>query len=289
MVLAALMVVTTIAARYARSQLLDTDAYIATVGPLASDPAVQDAVTNRVTTEIMQRADIPAQTQQLAGQLDVRGAQAIAALATPAITQWATDQVTRVVHKFVTSDRFKSLWVGANRRAHDQLNKVLTGQNGTVISTQGEDIVVDLGGVLNAAKDQLIAQGWTFLERIPDVSIKYTVAHVDNLPALQQAVSLLDNVATWLPFVAVAVTALAIWCAPDRRSAVFSGLLLVSIMLLLEIVSYNVGRSRYQARVAGFIAGAAVLAYALLRPLPDKVTVAPASASASLQGLGSPA
>src|SRR3954454_10205420 len=60
---------------YAKTQVLDTDRYVATVRPLASDPAIQDAAANRVATELLAQVDVkqfvtdalPAQAQVLSG------------------------------------------------------------------------------------------------------------------------------------------------------------------------------------------------------------------------------
>ncbi|HEY9370497.1 hypothetical protein [Streptomyces sp.] len=38
----------------------DTDRYVATVAPLASDPDVQAAVTSRVTSEVLSHIDVQA-------------------------------------------------------------------------------------------------------------------------------------------------------------------------------------------------------------------------------------
>ena len=38
--------------RFVRSQILDTDRYVATVSPIGSDPAVQAQVVDSITNEI---------------------------------------------------------------------------------------------------------------------------------------------------------------------------------------------------------------------------------------------
>ena len=43
---------------WARGEVTDTDRFVATVAPLAQDPAIQDAVATRITTEIFQYIDI---------------------------------------------------------------------------------------------------------------------------------------------------------------------------------------------------------------------------------------
>ncbi|NUT32130.1 MAG: hypothetical protein HOV79_03545 [Hamadaea sp.] len=250
LVISSLLVVSAVAARFARSEILDTDRYVATVAPLASDPAIQSAVTTRVTTEVMRAADIPALTQQLAEATGIRGAEQAATLAAPAIANWVQGQVNRIVGELVTSPQFATIWTEVNRSAHEQIDKLLTGEDGRFVSTQDADVVVNLGSVLSAARDALVAKGWTFLSRIPDVSIPYTVAHLENLPRLQQAVSRLDKAATWLPVLALLLLGLAAWCAPNHRRGLFIGLLTSAGLIALVLLAYTVFRGRYADQIA---------------------------------------
>src|SRR4051794_38167663 len=43
---------------YAKTHVLDTDRYVATVAPLASDPAIQSAAANRIATELLAQVDV---------------------------------------------------------------------------------------------------------------------------------------------------------------------------------------------------------------------------------------
>ena len=66
---------------WTRNQLLDTDRYVATVAPLATDPAIQDAAVSRLTTTVSDAVDfkqvamdaLPEKAQVLAGPIAVRG------------------------------------------------------------------------------------------------------------------------------------------------------------------------------------------------------------------------
>jgi len=247
-VLSALLVVASVAARFARSEVLNTDRYVATVAPLASDPGIQAAVTTRVTDAVMKSADIPRLVQQLAGSIDVKGAQAAATLAAPALTNWLQGQVSRVVGDVVTSPEFSTLWINANRAAHTQLDRILTGEDSGAVATTGNNIVIDLGVVFNAVRDQLVQRGWSFLARIPDQSIPYTVATIDNLTEVQRYVSLLDKAATWLPVLALVLLGLAVWCAPNSRRALLIGLVATAVALLLTLLLYARFRDVYADR-----------------------------------------
>jgi hypothetical protein len=241
----ALLIVASVAARFARSEVLNTDRYVATVAPLADDPGLQAAVKTRVSDAVVKAIDAPRLLQELATSVDIRGAQAAITLASPAINDWINGQVNRVIGDFVASPDFVTVWTQANRAAHMQVNQLLTGKDSGVVTADEGDIVVDLGQVFDVIRDRLVQRGWSFLSRVPDQSIHYTVAHIDNLPQLRRYVSLLDKAATWLPVLALGLLGLAVWCAPDRRRGLLIGLLVTVVVLLLTIGVYAIVRSRY--------------------------------------------
>ncbi|MEV6409842.1 hypothetical protein AB0M58_44295, partial [Streptomyces bobili] len=71
--LAALLSVLSVIAVWANSIVRDTDRYVATVGPLASDPDVQKAVTNRVTDAVLGQIDVDALVGQLQDAVSEKG------------------------------------------------------------------------------------------------------------------------------------------------------------------------------------------------------------------------
>ena len=50
---------------WASNQISDTDRYVATVAPIADDPAVQAALTDEITTAIMEKLQVEDVTTQL--------------------------------------------------------------------------------------------------------------------------------------------------------------------------------------------------------------------------------
>ena len=108
-----------VAAVWAKNLVTDTDRYVATVTPLASDPAIQNAVANKITTEIFARLDVQGITNQAVDALAERGlppriATQLHALSEP-LASGVQSFVRDEVGKFVASDAFKDAWVTANR------------------------------------------------------------------------------------------------------------------------------------------------------------------------------
>jgi hypothetical protein len=249
LLVALLLGVASIAAVFVRNQLLDTDRYVATVAPLARDPVVQDAVANRLTNEIITRVDLAAIAEQASVWLTAQGAPpAVNALVEPAVN--GVESLVRTqVRRLVGTDQFAAAWDSANRVAHDALVTVLTGGSSGAVSSSDTAITVDLGVFLDTVKQRLVGAGFGLVERIPDVSIPFTVYSSPDLPELRTYVKWLDSAATWLPWVALALIAAAVLVAPNRRRGLLMAGLFVAIGLLLTRGGIAVARDYYLDRL----------------------------------------
>jgi hypothetical protein len=240
-VVAALLAPATLIARYARNQILDTDEYVATVAPLASDPALQSAVANIVTTRLMDRIDVEQVTRDALDQLAERGApDAVVALAVP-ITDQVEGFVRREVRSFLGTQTFADLWVAANRVAHEQVDAALTG-GGDAISTEDGVVRVDLGEVVERVQQRLVDRGFSLAENIPEVDASVTLVQSEKLSRVQTAVDWLDRTASAMPLILLLLVALAVAVAPNRRKALLWAV--VGMMLGVLIVGLSVAAAR---------------------------------------------
>ena len=120
LVLATILALLTPVAVWGRNLLLDTDRYTQTLAPLASDPAVQDAVIKAVDKQFAEHTDVKGLAQQALPP-------AAAPLAGP-IANASANLVNSIVTSFVQSDAFPKLWESINRTAHSQVVNILTGK-----------------------------------------------------------------------------------------------------------------------------------------------------------------
>ena len=131
---------------WTRRNALNTDKWVETVGPIAEDPAVQQALGNWMTTELMGAIDPEAYFESV---LPERG-QALAAPLTSALQGFVNNEVDA----FLASDTFERLWVEVNRRAHARVVDVLEGDTGNLQIEDGET-VLNLVPVLNGVLAQI--------------------------------------------------------------------------------------------------------------------------------------
>jgi len=250
LVVAGLLATASVVARYAQKEILNTDTYVDTVAPLASDPAVQNAVTTRVSSEVIKQIDVPKLINDLAAATGRPNADAIASAIAGPVNGAVESFVQKTVATFVQSPQFQTLWVNANTAAHTQLSAVLTGEDTEVVKTEGNQIMLEVGPIVAEVKQRLIDSGLSVASKIPSVSVQVPVMTVEDLPRIQSYVNLLDNLATWLPLAALILLALGIWLAPLHRRAALIGAIMIAVLMIVMLIALNVVRNAYTNEVA---------------------------------------
>ena len=246
---AALLAPLSVIAIWAHDEVSNTDRYVATVAPLASDPVVQEAIVQRASNEIFTRLQIPSLTKQAADALAAQGVptritDSLAALSTPladSIKSFVTDKI----RQFVQSPEFAAAWEEANREAHAGLVAVLSGKGSDSVSVQDNKVSIKLATVIKAAQDRLVARGFGLAAKIPPVNAEFTIIESDQLGKSQQAYRLLEKLSRWLPVIGLLLLGIAVWISRSRRKALLaSGLAIAGSMLLLGLL-LNVARPLY--------------------------------------------
>jgi hypothetical protein len=141
-VLVVLLTVVTVPAAWGRRTVLDTDNYIAVIGPLAEDPAIQAVLADRITTQVMSLIDV----QSVVGEALPDRAAFLAGPLTDAVQGFVRDKVQAVL----ASDAFAEIWVDANRFVHQQVLAILDGE-GDLISVREGVVLLNLLPLVNLA------------------------------------------------------------------------------------------------------------------------------------------
>ncbi|HEY8475101.1 MAG TPA: hypothetical protein VIL37_21110 [Natronosporangium sp.] len=245
LVLAALLAGLAVVAGYVRAEVLDTESYVETVAPLAEDPAVRQAVADRLADEIVTRTNVTELATELVDRLVEQGApDRLHELIGPAVSGLRSF-LSEEINNLLGTPQFQALWEQVNRAAHNGLVTVLTGGEGEFITASGTTVSLDLGALLAAAKQELVARGIGLAARIPDVSIHYELVNSPELPTVRRYVTLLDDTATWLPFVALALLITGVLVAPNRRRGIVAAAVAVAAVAGLLLAGLAVARTYY--------------------------------------------
>ncbi len=248
--LAAILAPLAVVAIWAHDEIGDTDRYVQTVAPLASDPAVQDAISSRITEEIFSRLDVRAITQDAVDALAERGlppaaATSLKALATP-LSSGVHGFVADKVDALVKSPQFEQAWEAANRQAHAQVVAVLTGDlENSAVSVQGKTVSVNLATVIESVKSKLEDSGFGLASKIPTVNAEFTIVQSVDITKAQNYFRILSGMARGLPIVALALLAGAVAIGRSRRRTLVVGALAIAASMLVLGLTLNVFRGIY--------------------------------------------
>lgn len=227
-----------------------TDRYVQTVSPLAEDPAMQAAITNRIVTEIQQYVDVEDLTTQAldalggTGRLDPRVTDQLKTLAGPVssgIENFVRDQVAKIV----ASPEFAQAWDEANKIAHTQLVAVLTGKDTTAVTVDDGKISLNLGAFITVVKQKLVDNGFGLASNIPAVNVQFVIFESDDLAAAQTAFKGLNVTAWVLPLLVLLLFAGAVLLAPSRRLGFLGVGVTVVIAMAIALAALSVGRIIY--------------------------------------------
>ncbi|NUS78582.1 MAG: hypothetical protein HOV70_20615 [Streptomyces sp.] len=222
----------------------DTDRYVKTVQPLASDADIQEAAARRVTDAVMTRLDLTTLLSDVAPTERPRLEKALGKLGDSlegAVRSFVHDKAQAVM----ASDAFQTIWTEANRRVHSAVDKALTGNGGGAVHLDDDTVTLDLAPVVEQVKQRLVDSGMTVAAKIPEVHTSFTLVKSEDLGQIRTYFRLLQLAGTWLPVVAVVLAAAGILLAGRRRRALITAALGFAVATALLGIGLTVGRVIY--------------------------------------------
>ncbi|MEV8313716.1 hypothetical protein AB0Q95_06040 [Streptomyces sp. NPDC059900] len=253
--LVAVLATTSIVGVWGARTTLNTDRWIAAVGPLPEDPDVNAAVSTYLAREIFDKLDVE---QRLSETLPPR-ASFLAAPVTGAVHDYVRDSIS----KLIANDRFQELWRATNRRAHARIIEVLEERNENV-KVSGDTVTLNLLPVVNNVLRSLEEQLPTLfgkkldlpalssgelppglhqrIEKALGVSLPGDFAQIrlynrHELGQLQDTVLMAKRAVVGLVIAVPVLLGIALWISPQRRRTVLQlGLWLVVSVTVLSTV-----------------------------------------------------
>lgn len=213
-------------AGWARATLLDTDRYVETVAPLASNGAIQHLVTDVVAGVITERVD-------------------------PMVV--SEEEIVTQVDQAVSSDTFARVWREANRVSHGQLVALLTGERVAGVEVTDGAVTLDLSTLVADVRARLTAVGISVDAGTSTDSATITIVESGEVGQVQEAMDLLDRVASalWVTIPVLAVAAVVV--APNWWRAVRRIGIALAISMAISLVALVAGRMFYLDALDGAI------------------------------------
>jgi hypothetical protein len=234
------------------NQVSNTDRYVANVEPLVHDPAIQNALTGKITSEITAQVNVTGYAKQAAAALTSKGLPRVGTLLNsfaPQLSSAFTGFVHGQVHKIVTGPRFAALWVQANTRIHAQLVKVLSGQGSTSVTISNGQVVLNLGPFINLVKQDLAQRGLGIVTKLPYINPAFTLFSAKYLVKAQTGYRLINDLKIVLPVLALLLLAAGVYVARRHRRALIGAGLGVAISMLVLAAGLLIFRSIYLSSI----------------------------------------
>jgi hypothetical protein len=226
-----------VVAVWTANQVSDSGRYVANVTPLVRDPAVQNALTDKITNQITSQLNVAGLTNQAAAALTSKGLTRVGTLLknfSSSIASSVNGFIHSAVHRIVSGPRFAAVWVRANTLVHQQLVKALSGRGGSAVTVSNGQVVVGLGPFIADVKQNLSAQGLTLVNKLPTPNPTLTLFSAKYLEKAQTLYRLINDLKIVLPILTLLLIAAGVYVARrHRRALVGAGLGFAASMLVL--------------------------------------------------------
>ena len=225
-VLAVILTVVSLLAGYIRFQGLDTETASNTASELMADDEVRTQVAASLVEQLYANVDVSAALEERLPP-DQKG------LAGP-LAGVMRELLDRAAVQMLERPRVQELWVGSFTRAHRQLVRLLENDT-TLVNVQGGAVVLDLRPLVVELGNRVAIVG-NLAERLGPDAGKVEVMEADQLETAQNVTGVLKFLGTWLWILPVALAAIALWIARDRKWAILRMLAFGSILAGLFVL-----------------------------------------------------
>ncbi|WJV50644.1 hypothetical protein [Streptomyces flavofungini] len=250
--LVAVCAVTSVIGVWGARTTLDTDRWVATVGPLPGDPDVNAAVSTYITREVFDRVDVEERVRE---SLPERAS----FLAAP-VSKAARDHLKNIISGLMETERFQDLWRATNRLAHERAVALLENRREDV-RVEGDKVTLNLLPLVNNSLTALESRLPTLFDKkldlptlssgeippelhdriekalgvsLPDDFGQITLYDRHELGQLQEMVLLFKRAVVGLVIAVPLLLGAALWISPNRRRTLLQlGLWLVVTVTVL--------------------------------------------------------
>lgn len=246
--LAVLLTPVSIVANWATIEVDNTQHFVDTLGPLASNPQVQELVITEITNKLDEAIDIKDTTSSLidglgnALNLPDPAKKALGLVSDP-IAAGVKGLVHDAVSRVVKSEGFQKAWTKVLTVTQEQVTGLLKGEQGGALSLANDGTIsMNLKPVITEVKQSLVNNGVAFADAIPELDITVELGKVPALAVARVVYQVGVGIGTWLPWIVLGLFLLGIALAVRRGRAIVTSAVFVLIASVVLLISFNLGR-----------------------------------------------
>ena len=244
LVLGLILVPLAVTGGWVRGNIFSTDGFVNMVGPLASDPAIQDQIANSVTNQIFNALDLEVRLQNV---LPDR----LGFLAGP-VEDRLQARTLQGAQALVASDQFPAIWTKAITGVHGAIVGFLNGTGKAYLDENGM-ITLDLSGISTRLVDRLAQVGVEISaqERPILATGQVPIVEAAGLDKVRSLLNFVNRLFIVLPILAVLLLAGSVAVAVRRqRAAVRVGIGLM-IATAIFVIGIAIGRTFFMDAITG--------------------------------------
>ncbi len=244
LVLGLILVPLAVTGGWVRGNIFSTDGFVNMVGPLASDPAIQDQIANSVTNQIFNALDLEVRLQNV---LPDR----LGFLAGP-VEDRLQARTLQGAQALVASDQFPAIWTKAITGVHGAIVGFLNGTGKAYLDENGM-ITLDLSGISTRLVDRLAQVGVEISaqERPILATGQVPIVEAAGLDKVRSLLNFVNKLFIVLPILAVLLLAGSVAVAVRRqRAAVRVGIGLM-IATAIFVIGIAIGRTFFMDAITG--------------------------------------
>ena len=242
---------------WGHATVVNSEQFLATVGPLAESPQVQAAVSEAVSAAIVKQVDTTAIVGDFLGGL-LNNDQLSASLSAP-IAAGVNKLIGEIVQGFIASDAFQKVWVTLAGATQKSVVAILQGGNEGPVQMQGDQVVLDISDLLTAVQSQLVAQGVSLADKVtvPASDRQIVLFEAPVVAQLQFVYSLTSPILQWFPLLMAILFGLAIILARRRPRMVLAVGIALVVTGGLTTWALGAGKTFFVDQLAGTVFGGA--------------------------------
>ena len=236
-IVAALLTPIAVIGHWGHQTVVDSQQFINTVGPLAEDPEIQQAVSDVVSSAIIQQVD----TAELAGGL--LGAlipnDQLSDLLSGPIKAGIDSLIRGGVERFVQSNAFQSAWVRINEAAQQGFMAALTGDPTGPVQFEGDLLVLDISTLLQDVQQSLVDEGIAVagVVTIPESDAQIVLMDSPGLTQVRTIYGFASPILGFILLITAALFTVSVLLASRRARTTVA----VGIVVLAWAVALNYG------------------------------------------------
>jgi hypothetical protein len=229
---------------WVRGNIFSTSGFVNMVGPLASDPAIQDQIANSVTNQIFNALDLQVRLQNVLPN-------GLGFLAGP-VEDRLKARALQGAQALVASDQFPAIWTKAITGVHGAVVGFMNG-TGKVYLNENGMISLDLSGISTRVVDRLAQAGIEISaqERPILATGQVPIVKADKLDKVKGLLNFVNKLFIVLPILAVLLLVGSVAIAVRRqRAAVRVGIGLM-IATAIFVIGIAIGRTFFMDAITG--------------------------------------